>query len=303
MKSTKKVVMSPLCEMLNEMDLKRKNVIIHGSDGGGKTTLLKEVMFRWNDQERLLVDATLKKEEYTGLADNLDYDLYYVCLIIRKILISLENNFPDEFKMHFGEFSKKILLISELVRNNEISDKELVSDPFTLIDELLNLIVNHLGYEVITLIMDDIDRKGDASNKLKNLIYGRLKNYFNFIVTTSEEPDSNELDGEQIIKIDYNNNIGIVKEILAQEAYELMLEKDKYDSRFRVGFLFSNDFISEMIIVSNNNLYYMINAMRDFYKHIDELTEDEYKIYLLSRIAMLMKERKESVRKRILKED
>lgn len=90
--------------LINETD---SDILLVGKRGYGKTTILKEVE-KYSDKEKMLVNGTVKLGEKIFLVDRDVYNLYHICLIIKKILLNIRTKYIPEYMNYFGEFETQI---------------------------------------------------------------------------------------------------------------------------------------------------------------------------------------------------
>ena len=164
--------------------------------------------------------------------------------------------------------------------------------PELLIDNLLDLMVNSLRVENITLVLDNFDRIGTSSIKYQTFIYERLKSYFNLIMAISDENSINNTEkinslkvNNEIINVDYSADVDSVIEILDKESHKILRTKlTNYDFRYRLRFVLDKNTIAMMIEKTNGNLFDMLSALRVLYRNIPKLKKEEYGLFILNYI-------------------
>lgn len=283
--------------LINETD---SDILLVGKRGYGKTTILKEVA-KYSDREKMLVNGTVKLGEEIFLVDRDVYNLYHICLIIKKILLNIRTKYIPEYMNCFVEFEIQMDNILRQIgymnmtgihrRVTKLITEDLYSRPEILLDEILRLISKYLNIKDLTLIVDNFDEVDYSSKRYQEFLYNRIKEYINLILTISDERviDNNSLledfsEDNEVIKLDYSTSLDSVKEILEQEVHEILSRDKVFVLNHQLKYVLSDETILLMIEKTNGNLFDMLNALRTLYHHIDELDVIECNAYILNYI-------------------
>lgn len=285
--------------LINTINDTKKDIIIAGLPGTGKTTVINNTLTY--NEDSIIFNGTLKDTEYLCLRENNIFDLYHVCLIIKKILLKIKKNYLDKYMINFVFFDIYINNIIKQIYDMSMTDiyeketslinKEIIDTPEILLDKLFSLISKELDIKVFSLIIDDFDKIGEGSQRYQELIYNRLKSYLRLIITISDKNIVNNLEKMQefsidneVIKLDYSNNIEIVRKILNEEVRNNFIKTRKVSMTYNLYFILNDDTIELMIKKTNGNLFDMLNAIRYLYSNIEELDRSEYSTFILNYI-------------------
>ena len=302
MEEPNSIMLKPVKEIINKISSsKSDSIILAGMPGSGKSTVINEYINNTNN-DKIVVNGTVGIGEYIFIRDESVFNLYHTCLIISKILLNIQKKYPKEFLNDFVFFSVYIESILKQIIYMHMSDTyrsttTFINDslyvcPELLIDNLLDLMVNSLRVENITLVLDNFDRIGTSSIKYQTFIYERLKSYFNLIMAISDENSINNTEkinslkvNNEIINVDYSADVDSVIEILDKESHKILRTKlTNYDFRYRLRFVLDKNTIAMMIEKTNGNLFDMLSALRVLYRNIPKLKKEEYGLFILNYI-------------------
>ena len=293
MNNIKDINMDPVNKIINKIENANKNsIILAGEKGSGKTLILNELINRDLNNKNILIDCTIKNGEYLILKDKEIFELYHICLIIKKILMYINKKFEKEFYQNFSIFNiyiENILKIINVINVTNIYknstsfiDEKIYKNPEILLENLLKIIKDALDLEKITLIIDDFDKACNSSQRYQLYIYNTIIKYLNFIIAISDETVINDerklnlLKNEsEIIKINYNFIVEEVKDILDKKSVQLLIENKICNLNYRVCNFFSNELIKKMIVETKGNIYDMLTILEYLYRNIDKYSKEE----------------------------
>ena len=106
------IVKQPINNIIKEINESKSSVVLFGTVGSGKTTVIREYIKNSADLDKVVVDGTIKLGEYLEIDSNEISNLYYVCLIIKKTLLNIEVRYEDIYREYFIDLMN---LTSELV--------------------------------------------------------------------------------------------------------------------------------------------------------------------------------------------
>lgn len=278
---------------LNESD---KDILVVGTRGTGKTTMINDLL--QTDNDKVVIDGTLKYTESLFLKDKDIYNLYQTCLIIKKIINDIKNRYEEKYikefilyEMHIDNIIRQIYFMGMTdiyKKGTDIINEELLNMPEILLDRLLNLMNKKLDLKDITLVIDNFDVVEGSSQNYQRFIYNRIKSYLRLILTISDKnvvnndtllKDFNK--DNEIVKMDYSKDIDSVRNILDNEVRNTFIRKQHYSMGYNLNFVLSNETIGLMIKKTNGNLFDMLTAVRDLYYHIKDLDVSEYNSYII----------------------
>lgn len=282
--------------LLNTLNNTSKDIILAGDRGTGKTTIINYAL----DNSRNIINCTVEDIEYIFLREKNIYNLYYVCLICKKILINIKNNYCNRYMMEFILFEQYIdniikqicvmnisgnIIQTDLITNNILNRSEL------LMIKLINLMNKKLGIKDFTLAIDNFDKMGGGSQMYQEFIYNILKQYFRLILTISDKNvvcNNEKLqlfnNDNEIIKMDYSKDIKIVREILLEEIRNYFTKVKKTIVKKYIHFSLNDETIELMIKKTNGNLFDMISAVKHLCNNVEILNIDEYSSFMLNYI-------------------
>jgi len=84
--------------------------------------------------------------------------------------------------------------------------------------------------------------------------------------------------------LEYTKDIEIVSSVLDEEIMNYVRRFGNFKTLFNSRRLLGDETILLMIQKTNGNLFDMLNAIRYFYKHMPELTKEEYSPFILNYI-------------------
>lgn len=281
---------------LNESD---KDILVVGTRGTGKSTMINDLL--QNDSDKVVIDGTLKYTESLFLKETGIYNLYQTCLIIKKIISDIKKRYEEKYikefilyEIYVDRIIKQIYFMgmTDIYRKEtDIINEELLNMPEILLDRLLNLMSKKLDLKDIVLVIDDFDVVEGSSQSYQRFIYNRIKSYLRLIITISDKDivnDNEKLqefsDDNKIIKLDYSNEVSIVKEIFNNEIRNNFIIKRHLPMKYNLYFVLSDETIKLIIEKTKGNLFDMLNAVRYLYNNIEELMEIEYNTFILNYI-------------------
>ena len=282
--------LKPISSKIEELKESFGNgVFLVGEEGSGKTITLLEYVKQSKNSRNPVIDITPISIYSLTVYDDFA-KLYLMCMILQKILLYIKNNYLRCYVEHFLFFNTKIndiqndiIMMYNLGKykiDNTNINKTFLNKPEILLEEFLNIAVNYLNYDNLTVVLDNFDVEMPYIKLYQTYIYELLKKYLKVIATISDplvinnsEKLQNLSQNNTLIMMDYNRKVDTVKKIL--DGYFSSTQDKKIISR-RISFLFKNSTIEEMIKNTNGNLFSMILALRVFFEHIKEIDSSEY---------------------------
>ena len=276
---------------INDSD---KSVFLVGKCGSGKSTFIKEYLETRVLKNNFIIDGTVNGYEYSLIPNNNMFELYHNCLIIKKILNYVINNF-NNYSIYFTFYLERINnLFMEVISASSIFSTNLSSDyvkyfnnPEILLEEALFLLTNKLDFQKITLVVDNFDVIGGSSERYQKYVYNNLKEYFKLlmVITYNERTNYKKLNKDNnVINFNITDDINIVTEILDREGMKILFSNNVFDFKYRLRIILDEDTIKEMIYKTNGDLWKMIIATRALYYRIFILNPNEYKTFIIDYI-------------------
>ena len=286
--------------LLKEIEKTNTSIMIAGSAGTGKTYLLNKAL-QENDNNIFLVNGSVNYEEHILLMDSNISEIYHVSLIIKKIIEYIKTHYTDEYLSKFmltenyiDSVLKKIkmMYLTGLYNNaKNIVDSDTYEHPEILMESFLNILLNNIDISKVFLIIDSFDKGNNASTLYQRLIYEKLRKYMTIVLaisdkeTISSDERLNEFSTDnKILKLEYTKDIEIVSSVLDEEIMNYVRRFGNFKTLFNSRRLLGDETILLMIQKTNGNLFDMLNAIRYFYKHMPELTKEEYSPFILNYI-------------------
>ena len=241
-------------------------VFLVGSQGTGKTTSLLEYIEQNKKTNTPVINTTLISDIPIQIFNEYA-KLFQVCNVLQKILLYLKENYLSKYIRYFIFFNAKITNIqkdiitmynfnSYKIDNINIT-KDIFYNPEILLEEFLNLAIQHLNYQNITIILDNFDIEKPYSYLYQTYMYGLLKKYLQVVATISDPNvinNPNKLhklsEDNSLIMMNYSKDVHIVKKILDSFNQNNM---GKNVISCRVRFTFSDEVIAKLINKTNGN--------------------------------------------------
>lgn len=282
--------------LLKEIEQTEGSIILAGTRGTGKSYTINK-LFENNDSDCLIVNGTIRYDESLPYVDRNIYELYYISLMIKKMIIYIKQHFGNDHSqkfMMYENYIDHILLRVNTMYITGIYDKaktlvgdEIYESPELLLERFLSVMVSNLDFKKIFLVIDDFDKTGGSSSAYQKLMYNKIKNYIPLVMTFSDDKvvtDDSKLQEFSkkniILKMEYSKDVNVVAEILDIEIiknYSLNNNLPFFNSRQLLG----DETIALIIEKTNANLFDMRVAIRYLYAHINQLSQDEYSKFIL----------------------
>lgn len=286
--------------LYNEVKETNKSIIVAGEIGVGKTYLLDK-MFDYNKNELMMVNGTLTSDELIILLDFKLYDLFNVCLIIKRILDNVKKHHLALYLEHFSRFENYVdniitrinaIYITGLYKNAQnIVNDQLYDCPEILLEDFLSFLMEKLDIKTVYLLVDSFDKVGDSSALYQKLIYEKLRKYMTVIMAISDSDivnDDNKLEkfksSNEVIKLEYSKNVNVVAEILDEEIFKYYQRRRISDKAFKIKDILSDEVILIMIEKTNGNLFDLFSVIRALCDKKSKLLENEYESFVLNYI-------------------
>ncbi len=286
----------PLIKKINDTD--KKIIFLKGGIGSGKSVVIQKLReINKLNKEQIFVDASINMGEYLILKYKNVYKLYHLSLIMKKILLYIKINYQEQYNLLFSFFDiyieniiKSILFVHLVDREEDIAiNPQILDNPETLFTEFIEKVKKFINISKIDLAFDNFDT--NSCERFQKLIYEDISQYVNVLATISDPliiNNKNKLEdlskNSDIINVQYSYDVDIVKSILDNYSITLLFNNSKYNLGLRVNFLFSNEFIKELIMKTNGNLKDMFQALRQFYNHIEDIDRLNYYDYIINYI-------------------
>lgn len=287
---------NPIVDALSKTN---KDIILAGNRGTGKTTIINDAIN--NNDGYILINGTVNNMEYLFLKERNIYNLYHVCLIIKKILLNIKNFNFDEYMLNFNFFDRYInhviqqiyfmSLIDKYEHCEKVIAKEIIDKPELLLDNLLGLISKKIDIKDFSIVIDDFDKIGGGSQLYQEFVYKRLKQYFRLIIAISDNKVVNNPDSLQkfrndneVIKLNYSSDIEMVRRIFLDEIKKYYIKTPKVLLKKDLYFSLDDVTIELMIKKTNGNLFDMLSALRYLFNHADNLDMNEYGFFMIDYI-------------------
>lgn len=283
----------PVNKIIKDINSSRASTILLGPAGCGKTTVLKTLT---GDKNNLVIDGSVKDGEFLHLYQKDIFNLYHMALLVQKMILYIQKRYPllaPEFGILKTNISTILNEINDIYVTNsffeEIKDIDsyFIEYPEVLLEWYLNILFDHFDIDTITVFLDRFDSSNYSNRYYQRFMYNTLNKYLKVIISVSDTrivKNYTEIrrlqKNNQVISITYNQNVAIVKDILDRMIINsgLLSKKDIFNKR--VYNLLSDDLIEILIKRTNGNIFMMSYMVRELYRHLDELTADEYESFL-----------------------
>ena len=277
------IVKQPINNIIKEINESKSSVVLFGTVGSGKTTVIREYIKNSADLDKVVVDATIKLGEYLEIDSNEISNLYYVCLIIKKTLLNIEVRYEDIYIEHFTDLMSLVCELVNLIQNTyrynkSFRDIKISPSANKLFDSFCNLLNDRLQNKEVEIIIDNFDKLGYSDSKFQKFINRKL-NYLKFIISVSDERIVAK--EASLINIDYSFDIAVVRKILDRESIKFILKSEDIDLESRVNLILSDNTIKKMILITDGNIRDMVMAIIRFYVNIKNLEKKEYEKYII----------------------
>ena len=290
----KMIYEKPIYDTIKEIDeTTKKSILLVGNRLVGKSTVVDNYL-RFNDF--FAIDCTYTEDELLMITDNKMYKLYHICLIISKILKGIDNMYPICMN-YFKEYEANIKIILYNIRNMFMVDnysnkealfgKELCEHPELLLDEFCNCLKKHLDTNYLTIVLDDFDALGNSSSRYQLLLYTLLKDRLRtiYVVSDKEVIDNSEksnrlLRNNDIVRVNYSENIDYVKKILDMLVINNLSTNKIINFNDRVSFLLRDDTIELLIKITNGNILEMYYIIMHLYKYRNSIPNELYNSFI-----------------------
>jgi len=277
------IVKQPINNIIKEINESKSSVVLFGTVGSGKTTVIREYIKNSADLDKVVVDGTIKLGEYLEIDSNEISNLYYVCLIIKKTLLNIEVRYEDIYIEHFTDLMSLVCELVNLIQNTyrynkSFRDIKISPSANKLFDSFCNLLNDRLQNKEVEIIIDNFDKLGYSDSKFQKFINRKL-NLLKFIISVS---DARIVAKEaSLINIDYSFDIAVVRKILDRESIKFILKSEDIDLESRLNLILSDNTIKKMILITDGNIRDMIMAIIRFYVNIKNLEKEEYEKYII----------------------
>ncbi len=294
----KTIYMPPVDGILDTMHKENENIFLLGGPGSGKTTIIKAYEKEKRPNEAIIM-GSVGIGEYIHLPNEEVFNLYHTCLLLKKMLLFIEETYPLIYENKFSKFSfivkeilKRINILSFGYNPKAITqylDKKYYENALLLLDHFLDLTLNSLGYEKLTVIIDEFDKSGSSSRRYQKFVYKLLSKKMQIIATVSDltvEEDEEKMaflnQNGKVIPVQYNLDVKNVTEILDRYIFTkkyLQSEKKLIPS---IKFILKPETIQLMIDKTKGNISEMQMAVVDLYLKLPTLNKEEYDSYILN---------------------
>lgn len=277
------IVKQPINNIIKEINESKSSVVLFGTVGSGKTTVIRDYIKNSADLDKVVVDGTIKLGEYLEIDSNEISNLYYVCLIIKKTLLNIEVRYEDIYIEHFTDLMSLVCELVNLIQNTyrynkSFRDIKISPSANKLFDSFCNLLNDRLQNKEVEIIIDNFDKLGYSDSKFQKFINRKL-NLLKFIISVS---DARIVAKEaSLINIDYSFDIAVVRKILDRESIKFILKSEDIDLESRVNLILSDNTIKKMILITDGNIRDMVMAIIRFYVNIKNLEKEEYEKYII----------------------
>lgn len=303
LKKTNKIYTKPVDVVVKSInDCSYNKVFLLGSEGTGKSVVLKEFSNQNKNLSNPIINGTAMLDKYISIYDRDVANLNQMIQIIKVILNYIKVNISDQYYA-FYEFENKLSIISQVIdaiymfsryeSKYNMLGKELCDTPEVLLEEFLSICTKSLDFETITLVIDNFDTYGASgpSERYQRFIYNLLSKYLRLVMTVSDESvlnDASVIDKlsceNDIVTLEYSKELSTVKEILDTIFISESIEKGNLVRLNRVGLILSDETVLLMIKKTNGNLFDMIRTLRELYRNLDTLDKGECDIFVLNYI-------------------
>ena len=253
----------PIIENLNDLSL--KSVFLLGESGAGKSTVLKH----YEDQNKKhTINITLNNTDYISYQDINLVKLYYLALVIQKMLFNIQLFYYNKFIKNMIFFNsyvnymiKRLKEIFTLGINDDylINEKYLLN-PQLLVNDFIDLVSRFLNYQEITLIIDNFDSFGESSNIYQSLMYSVLFEHFRVVATISDKSviqNKQALENLEkrntLIPVNYGKDLEMIKLLFAEIVNYRLIS-------------FINDQVLEEIITKTDGNLFTIKRIFNIFK-------------------------------------
>ena len=299
--NSKYIYIKPVNECINNINNKNSNTIfLVGNKNTGKTTVINEYL-KNSSLDNPRIDITTRFSEYFIITDLSVYRLYHTCLVVKKMLNYIMNNYEivNEVSIYDSYVDSIIKNIAYLyfIRNYdskyELFKKELLDNPVSLINDFNKIIKANYNIDNITYVLDNFDVVGDSSLRYQNTMFKLFNNMKKILVVSDERYTNNKDNLDKLsalgdtVLVDYSHDLETVKEILDKYIVEEFFKNGLIHFSDRIRFILSDDVISSMINKTNGNINDMKKAINYLYTHLKEVNKDNYGSILLNYIDLL----------------
>ena len=166
------VFLPPIEEVISKIKDEKDNIFLVGTPGSGKSTVLN----LYKNTEHLeipIFDCTVGLGQYVFILDREVNNLYHTCLVIQKMLLHIEKNYPLIYEKIFPFYKnfidKTLEKITQLNAYSNYSSKyeflgkQYCQNPEILFDSFIDTVLDYLGYENLTIIIDSFDSIGSSN--------------------------------------------------------------------------------------------------------------------------------------------
>ncbi len=292
---SKKIIKKPVKDIIEKIDNSEKsNVFLAGVIESGKSVVLDE----YKKTHPLATDVTFSFDELMNIYDEQVYELYHVCLIVKKILDKIRAYPKGE---HLGEVISYNLKIKNLLysidrmyfvgnysKKESLIKAEYLNNPKVLFDGLVDILIS-MGLSDIVLIVDDFDFPSKSNSIYQRYIYETLANKLKFIATVSDQRFINNKERRESFKADnelIDVNYSFEKDFIIKlfdTEFLKDLEVDTKDKlRYRLSVILNDKVIEELIRITNGNIFNINCYLYYLYQHIPNLDPNNYAAFLLN---------------------
>lgn len=292
------IYLPPVEEAVRKISEASENVFLLGGPGSGKSTVL-QVYENSESLDNVIINGTVGSIEYLRINDRKVFNLYHTCLIVLKMCKYIEMNFIHIFLENFLFFEKCVKNI--LNKTKELADstnynakieyleEDLLEHPEILLEDFLAMTLKYLGYQNLTVIIDQFDARGDSSRYYQTFIYELLSKKVKLITTVSDLEYTHYSESRErlqqigtVVKVDYSCDVEVVTEILDYKILESYLFKGNEIFQKRPRFILSKDTIKRCIEMTDGNLTKMYSAVSELYRVLHRLVPEQYERYVLN---------------------
>lgn len=288
------IYLKPVDDSIRSINESSKTcIVIAGNSGSGKTTVLNELNKRRDSN--IILDGTLKDYEYLIIGNDKLYNLYYICLTLKKMILSFSKKYYQEvgsvlFNLHsyLNSIIKEIqyyFILGNYCKYDIDIDKEILNNPEILIEKFVMIIIRHLNCDSISLLIDDFDKIGLNSYRYQQVIYKMFSIYLRLIISTEDidivNGNRNVDDSKEIIRLNYSYDIDVVKIILGRIISEYT-NIISVNGAYLINSFFNDETIRLMIEITNGNIYEMKSCILVFLIEMINLSKEDYDRFILN---------------------
>ncbi len=291
--NSKNIYLDPVLKYTKIINSSNNNTIfLVGPRNSGKSTVLNKYIEKSNSIENPVVDITTRFSEYFIISDLEVYKIYYTCLVVKKMIDYISNNYESSnevniYNSYVDNLIKNIAylyFIGDYSSKCELFESNLLNNPKSLLDNFIKILKVNYKVDNITYVLDNFDVVGESSERYQKCMFDLLKDKKKIISISDNNIFNNysrlNTIGD-VVKLDYSQDLEVVKEILDKHITEEYLKKGLISFKKRIRFILSDYTIKEMINNTNGNINDMKKSINILYNNIEYLSKEEYADFLI----------------------